>query len=193
MKSEQNRRRSMACTVESIGQGADDYPGFRFSSPIRLHPAWRNSALHPVRRLWLAPIRPDGPLRSDDSFRVAAFGPSFQRWVCSHRQNLAPAPGDNDEKAQPIVPGILPGSTSSSVLSRSPNAQPAHARALLVFLYLASCHNRHLRVARQPRLALSPERDRKAHAKCDSWCAQPRRRVSRSFDRKTRKYRIKGS
>jgi len=122
MKSEQNRRRSMACTVESIGQGADDYPGFRFSSPIRLHPAWRNSALHPVRRLWLAPIRPDGPLRSDDSFRVAAFGPSFQRWVCSDRQNPAPAPGDNDEKVQPTVLGILLGSTSNSVLSRSPNA-----------------------------------------------------------------------
>jgi hypothetical protein len=167
----QSRRRSMAGGKRAFALGADDCPPPRFNSPIRLLPAWQNSALNfLVRRLWLTPIRLGGPQQSDDSFAAAASSPTLQRRVCPGRDRPARAPGDSDEKAQPIVQGIFLGLPSTTVLSRST-----------------------LRVARQPRLALARERNREAHAKCDSCCAERDTGLSRSFDRKRRKFRIKGS
>src|SRR5262252_863027 len=113
----------MAGAERAFGQGVDDCPSYGLNSPIRLHPAWRNSVWNLlVRRLWLTPIRPGGQQQSDDSFPAAASFPMLRRSMYPGRHRPAPAPDDSEEKVQPIVLGILHGLTSSTVLSRSPNA-----------------------------------------------------------------------
>ena len=75
------------------------------SSPIRLHPALRNSALSlpvlaPLRPI---PVMPDGQQPLDDFFPGVVFAPMLRRLACSRNQNPARAPGGSGGRVLPIV------------------------------------------------------------------------------------------
>jgi hypothetical protein len=96
------------------------HPSF-VSSPILLRPALQNSALSLPALKPLRPISatPDEQQPQGGFFPVVVSAATPQRLAGSRSQNLARSPGDNGVSVLPIVPRILPGSTSDTTLSRS--------------------------------------------------------------------------